>query len=168
MNRGHPCLPCVLAHCMGACVCSLDGHPVDEHVRQSVCGDGRFGEKRLLLPLVQVTPVVSDEQRQRALAAREALAEAGRTRWAEYHAKALAWDGSDSEGFAAYRRTLADGMPGCACRDHWHKRCDAVPFSATNAAEAFALSVEDHDAVNVETGKPQLGLAAARLRWSAP
>lgn len=81
--------------------------------------------------------------------------------WRELHRWAMG-DPKEATG-GVWLTAFTAKMPCGECRKHWRALLGAIP--PRYGAEAFAWSVEAHNAVNQRLGKPLLLPAQARRRW---
>jgi hypothetical protein len=93
---------------------------------------------------------------------------AGRKKWAEMHARAMAWNpaAGDAAAEAAYLARAADGLAGCQCSPHWRAYLKSHPPDLSSAESYFAWTVAAHNAVNARLGKPPLDFRTAASRWA--
>ncbi len=83
--------------------------------------------------------------------------------WAELHRRALAHQGGKDD--TAWLREFALKLPCGHCRVHWHATVHENPPDWKNY---FAWSVDRHNEVNAQLGKPGFSQSDAVARWMTP
>ncbi len=81
--------------------------------------------------------------------------------WATLHRRALTWDAGDDSAWLV--ANVNGAIPCGTCRTHWAQVLQKNP---PRWGDYFAWSVEAHNAVNAQLGKPQIALEEARSRWA--
>lgn len=139
------CQGCKLSqsHCAGPCGCTLDGYDIREHAEAGVCGDGRYGENRLLLPIIYPLPTARGGESK--LTREETFHEL----WAEIHDPGRHWT-------AGWWATVEARLPcgDCKTETKVYKAANPIPFDDDGAC--FLWGVEFHNVVNVRLGKPEV------------
>ena len=73
--------------------------------------------------------------------------------WAELHARPATYSG-DTAAELAWLDAFAARVPCGDCRRHWRELVEKMPPDLTSAAAYERWTIDAHNAVNVELGKP--------------
>lgn len=82
--------------------------------------------------------------------------------WAELHTRAI--EQIDAKSDAAWLTAFPNKLPCGTCRQHWLDLVAAHPPKF--GFDYFAWTVEVHNAINRQLGKPEMSYAAALERWA--
>jgi hypothetical protein len=142
--------------CNGACPCPRDGRDVIAHAKWLFCPAWLFGtgvapEGWDALPQVKAGEAPTPEPPPDLTPLYHAL-------WAELHAAGKA--ATSVASFARYvREDFTPRIPCGPCQARWRGLLERMP--PEQAADPFAWTVDAHNAVNVELGKPEVSIEEA-------